>query len=185
MIAALGFHDEEAKQPMRNRAAEGSSAFAWKRVVYKRRDQHTAALEALRGIESAATAQVENRKIAKHELAAMLDAADLVPWIKESAFKDEAETRIVCKPGIHVDLMYLKHRPGTYGMIPYVELGLPKDPTQEFGDGPEPMNALPIIGAIVGPTRYPELARAGVLDLLRSHGHETGRVFASGIPFRP
>ncbi|PJI51283.1 hypothetical protein CTI14_63525, partial [Methylobacterium radiotolerans] len=59
--------------------------------------------------------------------------------------------------GLHVDLMYLKHRPAHLGLIPYMELGLPLDHQSDFGDKPEPMGRLPILGVVVGPARYQEV----------------------------
>lgn len=185
MIAALGIHDDNSKQRLRDDSDAGSPEFAWTPVVYKPEAQHKAAWALLHDIEAAAVARLEGRHIEKHELYAMLDAAMAVPTFKNPAFEDEAETRIVCNAGAHVDRMYLKHRPGKYGMIPYVELGLPIDPRQELVDGPEQMGELPIKGVIIGPTRYQDAACMGVRALLRSHGYnESIPVIASRIPFR-
>ncbi|WP_059390195.1 hypothetical protein [Arthrobacter sp. Hiyo1] len=184
MIAATGYQDERSKQLVRELAANGSAEFEWSPAVYKPEEQYRAAWAALRGIESTARARAEGREPDKHELEAMADAAQVLPTFKNTAFQDEAETRIVCGAGMHVDLMYLKHRPGRYGMTPYVELGIPENPAQKLGDQPEPMRALPITGVVIGPTPYPEEARIGVLELLRSHGHENVKVIESRIPFR-
>ncbi|TIH32274.1 hypothetical protein D4765_15650 [Subtercola vilae] len=184
-IAASGLLDEESKQRLRDDANSGSPKFEWTRVVYKPDAQYLAAWKVLLDIEAAAAASAEGRQAKKGELYAMLDMATVISAIKDPAFEDETETRLVCNAAMYVDLMYLKHRPGKYGMIPYVELGLPKDPGQLVGDGPEPMGNLPIIEVIIGPTRYPKDACAGVRELLRSHGHTNIPVTASRIPFRP
>lgn len=134
-------------------------------------------------LEIEATARAEGREIDTHKLDAMMDAAMVLPTFKNPAFKDEEAIRIVCSAGRNADLMYLKHRPARYGMIPYVELGVPQDPAQKLGNGPEPMRDLPITGVVVGPTPYPEEARAVVLELLRSHGHNE-TVISSRIPSR-
>ncbi|MEZ2392067.1 hypothetical protein AB6813_21495 [bacterium RCC_150] len=184
MIAALGHKNEKNKQLVRALAATGSAPFEWTPAVYRPEEQYNAAWAALRGIEATALARAGDREPDKHEFEAMADAAKVLPTFKNPAFQDEAEMRIVCNAGMDVDLMYLKHRPGRYGMIPYVELGLPEDHMQKLGDEPEPMRDLPITGVVIGPTPYPEEARIGVLELLRSHGHENVLVVESRIPFR-
>ncbi|MEA5457312.1 hypothetical protein SPF06_21555 [Sinomonas sp. JGH33] len=184
MIGAVGYHGEESRQLVRELAANGSADFAWTPAVYDPAEQYKSAYAALRGIEATALARAESREMDRHELDAIADAAKVLPTFKNPAFRDEAEMRIVCGTGIHVDLMHLKHRPGRYGMIPYVELGIPEDRSQGLEDEPEPMADLPITGVVVGPTPYPEEARVGVLELLRSHGHETVPVIESRIPFR-
>lgn len=167
MISALGYHDEDSKQIMRERAAIGSAEFTWASVVYEREEQHRLAWAALREIEATATARAEGRTPERHEFEVMGAAARVLPTFKDPAFRDEDETRIVCDAGMHVDLMYLKHREGRYGMIPYVELGLPEAPrAKDFGDGPEPMLDLPITGIIVGPTPYPALRVSAGIGLV-------------------
>lgn len=186
MFSPLGIRDDESKQILRDLAGRESAGFAWAPAVYKPEDQYEAAWAALRGVEAAALARSDGKEIEKHELYAMADVGRVLSTLKNPSFEDEDEIRLVCSAGMHVDRMYLKHRPGSYGMIPYVELGLPVDPAQELGEGPEPMKALPITGVVVGPTRYPDEARIGVVELLRSHGYsENLPVIASRIPFRP
>ncbi len=114
----------------------------------------------------------------------MRSVARTLPTLKHRGFEGEAESRIVCAAGMHIDLMYLKHRPGRLGLIPYVELGVPVNPLGDFGKGPEPMEKLPILGVVVGPARYKEEAKVGAQELLRSHGREVFGVTESKIPFR-
>ncbi len=187
MIDPLGFLEEEDKQLVRDQAAGVSGQFGWSPAVYFRAEQAKIAWEALRGIEAAALPQTEGTEgtvLENDWLHAFANVAMAFPTFKNTAFKDEAEMRIVCGAAIHADLMYLKHRTGRYGIIPYVELGLPEDPLRDLGDGPEPMGELPILGVAVGPTRYQEEAIVGVKELLRSHGHQTIAVIGSRTPFR-
>ncbi|MBT8163006.1 MULTISPECIES: hypothetical protein [Arthrobacter] len=69
-------------------------------------------------------------------------------------------------------------------MIPYVKLGDPEDWFQILADKPELMESLPVLGVVVGPTRYSAEAEDCVRKLLRSHGHESVDVVLSRIPFR-
>lgn len=186
MISALGEHERDGKHLIRDSAGAGSPKFGWEPVVYETEIQCNAAWDALLELEAVAIDRGGQRQSNIDELGAILDVIRLLPLLKYSAFEDEAETRIVCSARMHADLVYLKHRTGRHGMVPYVELGLPKDPTQDLGDGPEAMDDLPIKGVVIGPTRYPKEASEGVRELLRSHGHgDTTPVIASRIPFRP
>lgn len=186
MIGAMGFLGDEARRPVHDRATAGSPQFEWEPVVYEPEKQYRSAWPAFLGIEAIALARAADTDTDKGELDVMVDLARLLPAFKNPAFVDEAETRIVCRPAPHVDLMYLKHRPGKYGMVPYVELGFPKHPARETAVGPEPMEDLPIKGVVIGPTRYPDEACMGVRELLRSHGYnESISVIPSRIPFRP
>ena len=103
---------------------------------------------------------------------------------KHPGFEDEREKRTVCWSGPHTDLVYLKHRPSAYGVVPYVELCLPKDSKSLPSERPEAVLDLPILGIAVGPTPYPEEAAIGVRELLRGAGRESIAVIPSKVPFR-
>lgn len=184
MIQGFGFVNEEPKQELRQLAAQGIDPFGWRETVYTLEEKREAAWQAILDVEDAVSSHWEDRKPRKDDLTAMGDIAQVIQTFKHEAFRDEQEMRVVCGAPMHADLMYLKHRPGRYGIIPYVELGLPEDNAQELNGGPEPMKKLPVLGVAVGPTPYPDEATAGVRELLRSLGNETIAVIPSQVPFR-
>ncbi|WP_422935016.1 hypothetical protein [Sinomonas sp. P47F7] len=115
----------------------------------------------------------------------MLDLERHLQLFKNIAFKDELERRIV-SPLSHPYLKraFMKYRPGKYGVVPFVELGIPEGESDAHSDGPQTIRRLPILRVTVGPTPYPEAARRSVLDLLGSCGYGDVPVDSSEIPFR-
>lgn len=184
MIQRLGYVNEEDNQELRKLAARDIDPFDWREAVYTLEEKKLVAWQAILDVEDAVSSHGEDRKPRKDDLTAMADVAQVIQTFKHEAFKDEQEMRIVCGAPMHADLMYLKHRPGRYGIIPYVELGLPENNSQRLNGGPEPMKKLPVLGVAVGPTPYPDEATAGVRELLRSLGNETIAVIPSQVPFR-
>lgn len=184
MIQSLGYMNEEPKQRLRDLAAHAVDPFGWRDAVYTLEEKTESAWQAILDVEDAVSSHGEDRKSRKDDLTAMADVSQVIQTFKHEAFKDEQEMRIVCGAPMHADRMYLKHRPGRYGIIPYVELGLPEDSSRELNGEPEPMKKLPILGVAVGPTPYPDEATAGVRELLRSLGNETIAVIPSQVPFR-
>lgn len=107
--------------------------------------------------------------------------------IKDSGFSDERERRILAQVSPH--WKYVLHRPGRFGLIPYVELGLPVGGTipshRSFRpDGRPEMKRLPIRQINIGPTPFPEEARFGLQQLLNFKGYDDVKVGVSRIPYR-
>lgn len=115
----------------------------------------------------------------------MLDFDRKLQMFKDEAFKDEQEKRVVCALAQPLSRCFVKFRTGKYGIVPYVELGVPvEEPEGADAVLPRPMQNLPIMQIAVGPTPYPEAAAAGVRQFLMSFGYGDVNVVSSEIPFR-
>lgn len=184
MIEQLGFLDDDSKQEVINNARRDLGSFTWREAVYHPEKQVRIAWGRLRELESAAIARSSGRQPDRNELDVMSDIYDELQTFKHYGFEDEREMRVVCWAGLHTDLIYVKHRPSTYGVVPYVELCLPADSTINPSERPESVRELPIVGIAVGPTPYPEEAATGVRELLRAAGRNSIAVIPSKVPFR-
>jgi hypothetical protein len=107
--------------------------------------------------------------------------------IKDYGFRDEQELRVFAEAA--PSWKYVLHRPGRFGLIPYIELGLPKGGAsgrnRDFSDGgPQMMDRLPIRQINIGPTLFPEEAKFGLLQLLSFLGYHDVEVSVSPIPYR-
>ncbi|WP_160318916.1 DUF2971 domain-containing protein [Arthrobacter sp. ERGS1:01] len=165
--------------------AIGAEKFSWQPALYNLEAQAEVALHALRRFEKIATERLDGLNQSEAELDVMSETAQALQVFKHPAFRDEKEQRIVCGTSPHLDGPFIKHRPGKYGIVPYVELGIPA-PRQGSGDQglPERMNKLPIEAIIVGPTPYPKEAESGVFDLLQRSGYGEPPIRHSQVPFR-
>ncbi|BCT74169.1 hypothetical protein SCMU_00110 [Sinomonas cyclohexanicum] len=173
MLDEQGFHDDAERREVLENGRRPLGAFAWQEVKYDKEDHIKWAWGRLRELEGASRAhQSKSTRSPKTrpELDVMSDIYEDLQTIKDSGFKDERETRVLCWTALHTDLTYVKYRPNQYGIVPYVELGIPRSPDSVPGQFPEPMEQLPVVGIAVGPTPYPEEAASGVRELLRSVG---------------
>lgn len=106
--------------------------------------------------------------------------------IKHKGFKDEHEVRILAQ--LSPPWKYVLHRSGRFGMIPYVELGMPSGGShgsrREFEGGRQKMEPLPIRQINIGPTPYREEAKYGLEQLLSFLGYHDVKVIVSAIPYR-
>jgi hypothetical protein len=197
MVANLGFQEKEDEDEVFDSARWDMASFQWQKTSYEPEKQLDIAWGLLRELEQTAIARRDEQPIKKHEMELVRDIYRELQTFKHPGFKDERETRIVCAAGLHTDLVYVKHRPSRYGIVPYVELCLPaesrsdkpfepirEDEPRYVSNAPEPVRELPIIGIAVGPTPYPEEAAAGARELLRSVGRERIPVIPSNVPFR-
>ncbi|MGN7149296.1 DUF2971 domain-containing protein [Arthrobacter sp. SAFR-179] len=104
--------------------------------------------------------------------------------IKNEGFRDEREERIIV--WLNPDWKFVFHRPGAFGLVPYVKLtglgGVNDDVYEErFAMGP---GRLPIREIRIGPTPYSSQAADSLKQLLNFHGLHDVRVSYSEIPFR-
>lgn len=183
MIDKLGFLEEDSKQEVFENARRDLGSFLWRDAVYHPERQIEIAWGRLRELESASVSRSNGKQADRHELDVMSDIYNELQTFKHSGFEDEREMRVVCWAGLHTDLVYVKHRPSRYGIVPYVELCLPVDSSNSTKE-PEPVQDLPIVGIAVGPTPYPEEAASGARELLRSVGRPSIAVIPSKVPFR-
>jgi hypothetical protein len=184
MIGQLGFLDDDSKLEVINNARRDLGSFAWRAAVYNPEEQVQVAWGRLRELETAALARSQGQQPERYELDVMADIYDELQTFKHYGFEDEREMRVVCWAGLHTDLIYVKHRPSPYGVVPYVELCLPENSDSNPVEGPEAVQELPILGIAVGPTPYPEEAATGVNELLRAAGRNSIAVIPSKVPFR-
>jgi len=105
-----------------------------------------------------------------------LEALD---FIKSTSFQDERELRIMI-PIARPSWMFVRFRPGSLGVLPYIELTSPDSPNGYA----KKATKLPIRHIRISPTPYPEEAQASLTQLLADHGYEDVEVSVSDIPFR-
>lgn len=187
MVDKLGIpdvDDDESRQYVIAEARRDLGSFTWREAVYDPENQIQIAWGRLLELESAAVARSNGQQAERYELDVMSDIYDELQTFKHPGFEDEQEMRVVCWAGLHTDLVYVKHRPSPYGIVPYVELCLPVDSNSNPSEGPEPVQELPIVGISVGPTPYPEEAASGARELLRAAGRHSIAVIPSKVPFR-
>lgn len=176
--------DEKSRQHVIADAHRSLGTFEWRQAVYESEKQIEIAWGRLRELVDAAEAHAKQQQGPRHELDVMADIYSELQAFKNSGFEDEREMRVVCWTALYSTLVYVKHRPSRYGIVPYVELCLPADPDGSSANYPEPIQELPIVGISVGPTPYPEEAATGARELLRSIGRDTIPVISSKVPFR-
>lgn len=101
----------------------------------------------------------------------------LAPSFKHSAFRDEAEWRLIfSKP--HKPMPGRRFRAGKSTVVPFVEVELNKD-----SNGGTVDNYM-IREVVVGPTPSADLSIAGLNILFESKGHAEVTIESSAIPYR-
>ncbi len=159
----------------------------WNPMIYKEAVQEQIlreALENLRNAVSAARIKPDNFSfgIALKKLSLLSE----LYRIKHRGFEDEKEMRILAQ--VKPDWKYVLHRPGRFGMIPYVELGVPtKDKNGypwTYEKGRQKMDRLPIRRINIGPTPFAAEAAFGLKQLLEFLGYHDVGVEVSTIPYR-
>ncbi len=91
-----------------------------------------------------------------------------VAAIKHPTFAEEHEWRLL-STGWDAPEMALRFRPGSVGLVPFIEVSLPDNAVAQV---------------IVGPGRYPEVRKSGVRQLLERHGMSSVEVVGSTSPLR-
>lgn len=158
----------------------------WQDAIYNKEQQDALARQYLARVRSyVADPGLQTNDGAEEISDVMLNFDRQLQMFKDEAFKDEQEKRIVCALQQPLSRCFVKFRTGKYGIVPYVELGVPvEEPEVADSALPRPMQNLPIMEIAVGPTPYPEAAVQGVTQLLMSSGYGYLDVIPSKIPFR-
>ncbi|MGM7777433.1 DUF2971 domain-containing protein [Arthrobacter sp. KNU-44] len=104
--------------------------------------------------------------------------------IKNQGFRDEREERIIVWP--NPDWKFVFHRPGAFGLVPYVKLTSWGGVDEDLHEEPFAIEAgrLPIREIRIGPTPYSSEAAGSLKQLLNFHGLHDVKVSYSEIPFR-
>lgn len=146
-----------------------------RRVAYGPDDADKAATKFIRDVVSGSQSLVRsyNGKLDVFMLAA--SAFREVAALKDSAFQEEHEWRLMTDGDVKYPVNLRAGRPG---LVPYVELAvnLRADPEQHL---------YPTIAKlVVGPGQNQLAQVAAVRELLRNHGHDPDVVVPSKVPFR-
>ncbi len=158
----------------------------WQDAIYSKREQDSLARECLQLVRAyAKDPGQQTAEDAQTITNVMLEFNRTLQRFKDEAFKHEQERRVVFPVPQPLSRCFTKFRTSKYGIVPYVELGLPAEEPEGAGAAlPRPMQNLPILQIAVGPTPYPDQAVAGVRQLLISFGYGDVDVVSSKIPFR-
>lgn len=167
---------------------EGQIVEPWDAMVYERDEQKKILAQALSDLRDAH--DVAKRDSSEFSFSFYMEQLSLLGQlnrIKDHAFCDEQELRTLAE--VSPAWKYVLHRTGRYGLIPYIELGVPKGGTiglkRDFTDrGTQKMERLPIRQINIGPTPFPEEAKFGLLQLLGFLGYHDVKVEVSSIPYR-
>jgi hypothetical protein len=100
--------------------------------------------------------------------------------IKDPGFVDEREVRLVMNAW--PAWRFVSYRASRLGFVPYIRLTTFSGTAPDY---PTEGQHLPIKQICIGPTRYPELAKAGLEQMLEWQGYHEVEVILSKIPFRP
>lgn len=165
----------------------GQIVEGWKAMIYDEQRQKEIIRKALEDLSSAV--QQAKNSTESFSLGVAFKKLSLLAElyrIKHKGFRDEKELRILAQA--FPAWKYVLHRPGRYGMIPYVELGMPArgddGMSLDFEGDRQRMDRLPIKHINIGPTPYPEEARFGLKQLLSFNGYHDVKVAVSTIPYR-
>jgi hypothetical protein len=130
MVDKLGIpdvDDEKSRQTVIEDAHGSLGTFEWRQAVYEPEKQVEIAWGRLRELVDSAEARSKRQQGSRHELDVMADINSELQTFKHSGFEDEREMRVVTWTALFSTLVYVKHRPSRYGIVPYVELGIPAD----------------------------------------------------------
>lgn len=165
----------------------------WFKAVYEEARQEEIAASALEHLQELAGKVREpsegqwgeiQHQISKAFLGVALDERrDLAIYqIKHPGFVDEREARLVL--AAYPAWRFVNFRTSKLGFVPYVRL-TSYDKRGILGHHPKKSRPLPIKKICIGPTRYPDVAQAGLEGLLARNGYHDVEVIHSAIPFRP
>jgi hypothetical protein len=97
----------------------------------------------------------------------------IVPKLKNSAFREEREWRLIAVPMPRREREIVCFRSGRSGLLPYMEIDLAEDSAQ-----------MQIARVVVGPTQDEERGMHGVRMILKHHGYDASLAIQSRVPFR-
>lgn len=148
----------------------------WMPVIYADDEQRELAADAINALRIGLLSKGETFM----EFLVMSGVMEKLRLLKDQGFKDEREQRVLASA--NPEWKFLKHRPGRFGLIPYLELGVPVGSVRT--NWPEPMLPLPIRCIRVGPSPFVREAKQSLKQLLELNGYGSVRVEVSETPFR-
>jgi hypothetical protein len=157
---------------------DGNPSFGWYPVLYLETEQRAAIEAVLDFLEEYELAEDPFDWRARQVVGSIF--AVLLPQLKHPAFRDEREVRHICyRQGWTTE----RHRAGSFGLVPYIEL------RRADGDGYAATTdsvPLPVTSVLVGPTPGTEKPAAidAVRRLLATHLYPEVPVTVSEIPYR-
>lgn len=164
---------------------DGQVVEHWRGMIYNERRQEDIIRRALVRLRSALD-ESRGNNISFDVALKKLSLLSELNRVKHKGFMDEREVRILAQ--VSPPWKYVIHRPGRFGMIPYVELGLPtggsRGGNRVFEGEQQKMEPLPIRQINIGPTPYREEAKYGLQQLLSFLGYHDVKVAVSTIPYR-
>ncbi len=104
----------------------------------------------------------------------------LICRIKDPAFRDEKETRVVFPAGIS-DGDFVRYRPSRFGITPYIGL---RPFRTVLASGEISETRLPIVHIRIGPSPHQRQAELALMSLLDDKGYGDVYVDSTGAPFR-
>ncbi|POH75369.1 hypothetical protein [Arthrobacter glacialis] len=152
----------------------------WKPVVYDQSQQKDLISEIFARLRQSAEAATDGKSSIGFwmQLYLMNESLHL---IKNAGFLDEKEERVVV--WLAPDWKFVCHRPGPYGIMPYIKLTAPSEDDSDHRYATKP-GTLPIQEIRVGPSPYSLAAVESLKQLLGFHGLHDVKVTYSEIPFR-
>ncbi len=159
----------------------------WDKMIYEPHEQETIIRRALSNLDEALRDARTDSRVPFRVYTKNLALQSRLNRIKDSGFRDERELRILAQVSPH--WKYVLHRPGRFGLVPYIEIGMPVGGSMPSSNsfragGPQKMKRLPIRQINIGPTPFPEEARFGLKQLLNFKGYHDVTVVVSKIPYR-
>lgn len=167
---------------------DGQVVEPWAEMIYSPEKQRQIISRALNNLSRALReARIEERRFSFRVYSKNSALQSELSRIKDHGFRDERELRVIAQLNPH--WKYVLHRPGRFGMVPYIELGLPVGGASGRGrlfalNGQQKMHRLPIRQVNIGPTPFPDEARFGLQQLLTFLGYHDVKVVVSKIPYR-
>lgn len=104
---------------------------------------------------------------------------------KHSAFVDEREARIVFD--VYPRWKFVKHRPGRFGLIPYIEISAAEKSNQNSANErfvTKPASKLPILAVHIGPSPLGEEFVDALREFLEFNAYPDVPIEKSATPFR-
>lgn len=164
----------------------------WTSVVYGRQEQRELILQLLAAVcamtppppTRVSTVDKPRVDVATQVTGHAASAAGIIASLKDPAFEDEREVRLVvaAPPGVHVS----RYRAGRYGITPYVCLAYPPEPAPRNSGywTIDTKGALSLTRIMVGPSPHKESSKVGVRSLLHSLGIDDVPVISSASTVR-
>lgn len=170
-------------QPASSSPTYGDIPQEWLAVEYDSNEQHRLIQECVAlVIELGARIDLG---VTNHEQQTMLNEIyrgieRLIYRIKDPAFRDEKETRVVFPAGSS-EGDFVRYRSSRFGITPYIGL---RPFRVVLASGEITESRLPIVHIRVGPSPHQRQAELALMSLLDDHGYGDVYVDSTGAPFR-